>query len=66
MIVFIVLGIWLITVILIMLFFRGAAENEQVILRPLDMEKSKLNVTLVDELFKCVEEDGEFAKGGIK
>lgn len=65
MIVFIVLGIWLITVILIMLFFRGAAENEQVILRPLDMEKSKLNVTLVDELFKCVEENNEFEIGAL-
>lgn len=65
MIVFIVLGIWLIIVILIMLFFRGAAENEQVILRPLDMEKSKLNVTLIDELFKCVEEEGEFIKGAL-
>lgn len=66
MIVLGVLGIWLITVILIMLFFKGAAENEQVILRPLDMNKSNLDINLFDEIRKCTEEDDEFFKGVMK
>ena len=62
-----VVGIWIVAIMLILNFFAGASERnkENIILRPLDMEKSKLNVTLVDELFKCVEEDGEFAKGAL-
>lgn len=66
MIVLIVLGIWIVSVILIMLFFKGAAENEQVILRPLDMNKSNLDINLFDEIRKCTEEDDEFFKGVIK
>lgn len=60
-------GIWLVAIMLILNFFLGASERnrENIILRPLDIKKSKLNVTLVDELFKCVEEDGEFAKGAL-
>lgn len=59
------IGIWVIAVMLIIMFFRGASEKE-VILRPLDMEKSNLDVTLMKELVKCVEEDEEFAKGALK
>ena len=38
---------------------------KNIILRPLDMDKSNLDVTLMKELVKCVEEDGEFAKGAL-
>lgn len=35
-------------------------------LRPLDMEKSKLNLSIEEELTKCVEEDREFIKGVLE
>ena len=38
---------------------------KNIILRPLDMDKSNLDVTLMKELVKCVEEDQEFAKGAL-
>lgn len=57
-------GIWLVAVMLILNFFAGAAERnkENIILRSLDMEKSNLRVTLMQELRKCMEEDSEFIK----
>ena len=66
MIVLGVFGIWLIAITLMILFFKGAAENEQVILRPLDMNKSNLDINLFDEIRKCMEEDDEFFKGVMK
>ena len=60
-------GIWLVAIMLILNFFAGAKEKdrENIILRPLDMEKSKLKVTLISELDKCTEEDYEFKKGAL-
>lgn len=62
-----IIGIWLIAVMLILNFFAGATERnkENIILRPLDMEKSQLNETLIAELDKCTEEDNEFKKGAL-
>ena len=59
------IGVWVIAVILIILFFRGASEKE-VILRPLDMEKSNINVTITEEFYKSIEEDEEFRIGALK
>lgn len=63
-----IVGIWLVAIMLILNFFAGAAERnrENIILRPLDMKKSKLNVTLMLEIKKCMEEDKEFVKGALK
>lgn len=61
-----IVGIWLIVILLILNFFAGAAENEKVILRPLDINKSNLNINLFDEMQKCNEEDTEFLKGVMK
>ncbi|GAA0817705.1 hypothetical protein [Clostridium tertium] len=58
-------GVWIIAVILIILFFRGASEKE-VILRPLDMKKSNINVTITEEFYKSIEEDEEFRIGALK
>lgn len=60
-------GIWLVAAMLILNFFAGAAERnkDNIILRPLDMEKSNINVTLVAELDKCTEEHYEFKKGAL-
>lgn len=60
-------GIWLVAIMLIINFFAGASEKneENVILRPLDMEKSNIKVTLIKELDKCTEEDNEFKKGAL-
>lgn len=62
-----IVGIWLIAVMLILNFFAGATERnkENIILRPLDMKKSKLNETLIAELDKCTEEHYEFKKGAL-
>ena len=55
------IGVWIIALILVLLFFKGATrEKEVMLLKPLDMDKSKLDVTLMKELVKCVEEDEEF------
>ncbi|MDC4242673.1 hypothetical protein NE398_21365 [Clostridium tertium] len=59
------IGVWVIAVILIIMFFRGASEKE-VILRPLDMEKSKIDTNLFDEMRKCYEEDEEFLEAIMK
>lgn len=59
------IGVWVIAVILIIMFFRGASEKE-VILRPLDMEKSKIDTNLFDEMRKCYEEDAEFLEAIMK
>ena len=42
-------GIWLVAIMLILNFFAGAAERykNNIILRPLDMVKSNINVTLL-------------------
>lgn len=45
---------------------KGLYKEVRIILRPLDMDKSNLDVTLMKELVKCVEEDQEFAKGALK
>lgn len=60
-------GIWLVAIMLILNFFAGAKERnrENIILKPLDMEKSKLKVTLISELDKCTEEHYEFKKGAL-
>lgn len=61
------IGVWIIALMLTLLFFKGAIrEKEVMLLKPLDMDKSKLDVTLMEELVKCVEEDEEFAKGALK
>jgi len=61
------IGVWIIALMLILLFFKGAIrEKEVILLKPLDMDKSNLDVTLMKELVKCVEEDEEFAKGALK
>lgn len=44
---------------------KGLYKEVRIILRPLDMDKSNLDVTLMKELVKCVEEDQEFAKGAL-
>lgn len=63
-----IIGIWLIAVMLILNFFAGATERnkENIILKPLDMNKSKLDIHLFDELNKCMEEDNEFIKGVLE
>lgn len=61
-----IIGIWLIAVMLILMFIVGASEKEIFILKPLDMNKSKLDVQLFDELKKCTEEDNEFIKGVLE
>lgn len=61
------IGVWIIALMLTLLFFKGATrEKEVILLKPLDMDKSNLDVTLMKELVKCVEEDEEFAKGALK
>lgn len=61
------IGVWVIAVMLIILFFRGASEKESVVLlKPLDMEKSILDVTLHDEMRKSYEEDEEFHEAVMK
>lgn len=62
------IGIWLVAIMLILDFFAGASEKnkDNIILRPLNMEKSKINVTLFGELNKCIEEDNEFIKGVLE
>ena len=59
------IGVWLLVVILILMFFKGASEKE-VILRPLDMQKSKIDTNLFDEMRKCYEEDEEFHEAILK
>jgi phosphoribosyl-ATP pyrophosphohydrolase len=62
------IGVWLIAVMLILMFIRGAAKEEKkvVLLKPLDLEKSNINVTLMSEIAKCMEEDKEFINGVLK
>ncbi len=45
---------------------NGLDAEIKIILRPLDLERSNLDVTLIQELKKCAEEDAEFAKGVLK
>lgn len=42
---------------------QGLDVEAKIILRPLDLEKSNVKVTIERELDKCTEEDTEFAKG---
>ena len=44
---------------------QGLDVEAKIILRPLDLEKSNITVTLERELDKCTEEDTEFAKGVV-
>jgi hypothetical protein len=58
------IGVWIIAAILILMFIRGATkEKEVILLKPLDMKKSNIDVNLFDEIRKCEEEDTEFIKG---
>lgn len=57
---------WVIAAFLILAFFKGASESERVILRPLDLEKSNIKATLIDEIYKCIEEDREFVMGALR
>lgn len=63
-------GVYLILLMSILNFFLGVKANEirqeNHILKPLDLKKSGLEVTLFDELRKCMEEDEEFRKGILK
>lgn len=63
-----VVATWLVAIMLILDFFIGASERnkENIILRPLDIEKSNLYVNMFDEIRKCNEEDDEFFKGVMK
>lgn len=63
-----VLGLWVIAIFLGLIFFKGASveEDEKKVLKPLDMEKSKLSINLFDEMRKCNEEDDEFLSGVMK
>lgn len=62
--------LYLVLVMLILNFFLGVKANEirqeNHILKPLDLKKSGIDVTLFDELRKCTEEDEEFKKGIVK
>lgn len=62
--------VYLVLVMLILNFFVGVKVNETRLenyyLRPLDLKKSNIDVTLFDELRKCTEEDEEFKKGILK
>ena len=61
------IGVWVIAVILIIMFLKGASEKESVaLLKPLDMEKSKIDTNLFDEMRKCYEEDEEFLEAIMK
>ena len=68
LLILLVVGIWIKAIFLIGIFFKGASEKEETIaiLRPLDMEKSKLEIVIMKELVKCIEEDNEFAKAILK
>lgn len=61
------IGVWTIALMMIFMFFKGATEEKKVVLlKPLDLDKSNLDVTIMQELRKCVEEDTEFAKAILK
>lgn len=61
------IGVWIIALMLTLLFFKGAIrEKEVILLKPLDMEKSSLDVTLHDEMRKSYEEDEEFHEAVMK
>ena len=59
------IGVLIIAITILLLFFQRASEKKVFILKPLDMEKSKLNIDLADELSKCIEEDREFIDGAL-
>lgn len=62
----ITIGVWIIGIFLALFFFKIATrKKENIILKPLDMEKSQLNLKLIDELEKCIEEDEEFINGSL-
>lgn len=58
----------MIAIFLGLLFFQGASAEEVKtnILKPLDVEKSNLNINLFDEMRKCNEEDDEFLSAVMK
>lgn len=60
------IGVWTVAVMLILIFFIGASENDNKTLKPLDLEKSNLDINLFDEIRKCNEEDEEFLKAVMK
>lgn len=59
------IGVWVLVVILILMFFKGASEKA-LTLRPLDMKRSNLETNLFDEMRKCYEEDEEFHEAILK
>jgi len=63
-------GVYLILLMLILNFFLGVKANEtkeeRYILKPLDLRKSGINVTLTEQLRKCEEESEEFQKAILK
>lgn len=60
------IGVWVIAVMLILMFIAGASKKERVILRPLDLQRSKIETNLFDEMRKCYEEDEEFLEAIMK
>ena len=63
-------GVYLILLMLILNFFLRVKINEtkeeRYILKPLDLRKSGINVTLKEQLRKCEEESEEFQKAILK
>lgn len=63
-------GVYLILLMLILNFFLVVKANEERLenhyLKPLDLKKSGIDVTLFDELRKCTEENAEFTQAIIK
>lgn len=63
----ITIGVWIIVIFLALFFFKIATrKKENIILKPLDINKSNLNISLFDEIQKCNDEDEEFFKGVMK
>ncbi|WP_368244112.1 hypothetical protein [Clostridium tertium] len=61
------IGVWVVFIILVLMFFKGATiEKKVILLKPLDMKKSKINVTLQDEMRKAYEESEEFLEAVLK
>ena len=64
------IGVYLLLAMLILNFFLGIKSNEirkeNYNLKPLDLKKSGINVTLTEELRKCEEESEEFQKAILK
>lgn len=69
MIIILTIGVYLLSISLILLFFKGANKiyKNSITLTPIDFEKSNIEkVTLIQELIKCSEEDDEFQRAILK